>query len=67
MKNAVLYKGVWLARNTTSYELYDKKEFGALDKHLKELDTKGKELMNKYPPSKTGEWYLNQVALGLIM
>jgi hypothetical protein len=66
MKNAVLYKDIWLARNSEAYHMWDTKDFGKLDKHLKELDTKGKELMNKYPPSKTGKWYLNQVALGLV-
>lgn len=37
-RNAVKYKGIWLAPGSYSLELYKEKKFGLLDKHLKELD-----------------------------
>jgi len=48
MKNAVEYKGIWLARNSESYEMWEKKDFAKLDKHMKELDVKEKELQKRY-------------------
>ena len=48
MKNAVEYKGWQLAKNSESYELWEKKDFSKLDKHLKALDVKEKELQNRY-------------------
>lgn len=43
MKNAVLYKGVWLMKNSKAYELYhemqkDPKVKSKLDKLMKEVD-----------------------------
>lgn len=37
-RNAVLYKGVWLAPGSEAKELYDSKEWAKLDKHLAALD-----------------------------
>lgn len=48
MKNAVLYKGVWLAKTSMAYALYDSKRFEALDKHLKQLDQNERELLKRY-------------------
>lgn len=48
MKNAVLYKGVWLAKTSMAYALYDAKSFEALDKHLKQLDQNERELLKRY-------------------
>jgi len=50
MKDAVFYKGVWLAKNSEAKELYDKQEFQKLDKLMKEVDTAAKELMRRYEP-----------------
>lgn len=48
MKNAVLYKNVWLARNSLAWELYMNENYPALDKHLKQLDTNERELLKRY-------------------
>lgn len=37
-RNAVKYKGVWLAPGSHSKELFDEKKFDVLDKHLKAQD-----------------------------
>jgi hypothetical protein len=50
MKNAVKYKDWLLAKNSESYVMWEKKEFLALDKHLKMLNVKEKELMERYGP-----------------
>jgi len=50
MNGAVEYKNVWLAKNSTAYELWEKKDFAKLDKHMKELDNKEKELIRRYEP-----------------
>lgn len=52
MKNAVEYRGMWLAKNSAAYEMHEKKNFKDLDKHLKELETKNKELMQRYESRK---------------
>lgn len=53
----VVYKGTILAKNSEAYELWDiwqksksdrNQHQNKLDKHLKELDTKAKELMERY-------------------
>ena len=44
----VEYKGVWLARNSRAYELWEKKDFKALDKHMKEVDQREKDLLARY-------------------
>lgn len=48
MKDHVLYKGVYLHRNTQSHALWESKELQRLDQHLKMLDTKNKELQSRY-------------------
>jgi hypothetical protein len=40
MKNAVLYRGQWLARNSRAFELFEAKNYKALDQHLKEVHQK---------------------------
>lgn len=44
----VEYKGVWLARNSKAYELWANKDFKELDKHIKEVDRREKELLARY-------------------
>ena len=44
----VTYKGVLLARGSYALELYEKKLFKELDAHMKELDRKEKDLMERY-------------------
>jgi hypothetical protein len=44
------YKGIWLAKNSEAYSIWEKKDFAKLDKHLKDLDTKEKELVRRYEP-----------------
>ncbi len=51
MKNAVLYKDIWLTKNSEAYEMYEKKSFPMLDVHLKLLDNKEKELVKRYKDS----------------
>lgn len=50
MANHVTYKDGLLAKNSEAYKLWEKKEFKALDKHLKELEVKNSELMKRYTP-----------------
>lgn len=40
MKNAVLYKGVWLMPGSEARRLFDAKEWKKLDAHMKALDAK---------------------------
>lgn len=44
----VPYKGVVLAKGSHCYELWEKKDFKALDAHLKYLDQKEKDLIERY-------------------
>lgn len=55
MKNAVWYKNTWLMPNSEAYTLYHLKEDNRkkLDKHLKELDAKQKELATRYDKPRT--------------
>jgi hypothetical protein len=51
MKGAVFYKNTWLLPNSEAYQLYHSKDEKArqkLDKHLKDLDVKQKELLQRY-------------------
>jgi hypothetical protein len=48
MKNAVVYRGQMLAKNSEAFTLWDLKEFKKLDAHLKELERKQKELIERY-------------------
>jgi hypothetical protein len=51
MNNAVWYKDSWLMRNSWAYALYhDKNDIGhkMLDKHLKEVKQKQKDLVDRY-------------------
>ena len=48
MKNAVKYKDMLLARNSLAYQLYEKGELQALDKHLKQLELNERELLKRY-------------------
>lgn len=60
MNGAVFYGGIWLARNSEAYSIWeaaksqkDSKQksqlFKKLDYHLQGLELKEKELMNRYP------------------
>lgn len=44
----IVYRGVILAKNSEAYDLYEKKEFAKLDKLMKEVDQKGKDLIQRY-------------------
>ena len=48
MKNAVLYKGIWLCKGSHSKALHDEGKLEALDKHLKQLDQNERELIKRY-------------------
>ena len=34
MKNAVIYKGEWISKNSDAYKLWESKDWKALDQHL---------------------------------
>lgn len=55
MSNNVEYKGVLLSRNSEAFQLWVKKEFNKLDQHLKALDVKNRELMERYAPKANKE------------
>jgi len=40
MKNAVLYKGVWLMKGSVAYQLHQDQKIKELDAHMKALDAK---------------------------
>lgn len=40
----ILYKGVYLQRGSFAYSLFVDKKFDALDKHLKDVDKRYKEI-----------------------
>lgn len=42
------YKGLWLMRGSTAYELYAAGELVSLDKHLRQLDQNERELLKRY-------------------
>ena len=44
MKNAVLYKGIYLMPGSHARHLYDTRDWKALEAHMKELDRKDKQL-----------------------
>lgn len=46
----VYYKGLWLAKNSDAYKLWESKDFQKLDKHLKELDNKEQEFLKRIKP-----------------
>lgn len=48
LSKVVKYKEWSLARNSKAYELYETKDFKALDKHLKQLDKNNEELVKRY-------------------
>ena len=52
MNNAVWYRDGLLARNSEAYFLWEVKEFKKLDAHLKDLDRKQKELIERYDQQK---------------
>jgi hypothetical protein len=44
----IKYKDGWIAKGSQAYELYEKKEFDKLDAHIKKLQQKELDLINKY-------------------
>ncbi len=59
MNGAVFYKGVWLAKNSEAFSIWEAAQKDAkqknqllkkLDYHMQGLEIKEKELMNRYPP-----------------
>ncbi|MEG0936479.1 MAG: hypothetical protein RSE32_13180 [Comamonas sp.] len=48
MKNYIQYRAVLIAKNSHAYELWEAKDFKALDKHLAALAKAEEELRNRY-------------------
>lgn len=46
-KSAVKYRGTWLAPASKGLEMFQDKKFKELDAHLKDLDRKEKQLLEK--------------------
>ena len=46
-KSAVKYRDTWLAPASKGLEMFQDKKFKELDQHLKELDRKEKQLLEK--------------------
>ena len=44
-RNAVQYKGVWLAPNSQAFQLYQDKKFRELDQLMKEVAERDRQLM----------------------
>lgn len=44
----VKYRDTYLARNSEAYEMWERKDFKALDKHLKNLEQKERDLIARY-------------------
>lgn len=42
----IKYKEIYIAENTEAYTYFEKKEFGKLDEHLKQLEIKNQKLAN---------------------
>lgn len=53
------YRGGYLAKGSHAYELWEKKNFKALDAHLKELDRKEKDLLERYSRGERKEGHTN--------
>ena len=52
VKGAVFYRGSWLAPGSLALELHANRKFPELDKHLKELDQKERDLIARYGEKK---------------
>lgn len=48
----VEYKGIVLAKNSEAYALWEKKEFKKLDQHMKMLEQKEQDLIERYNKEK---------------
>ena len=48
----VEYKGIVLAKNSEAYTLWEKKEFKKLDQHMKMLEQKEQDLIERYNKEK---------------
>lgn len=48
MRKAPEYKGVLLMPGSVAFELYQEGDFKKLDKHMKELEQKDKDLKERY-------------------
>lgn len=44
-RNAVQYKGIWLAPGSRAFQLHQEKKFKELDIHMKEVDEREKRLL----------------------
>lgn len=44
-RNAIHYKGTWLAPGSQAFQLHQDKKFKELDQHLKALDEKERKLV----------------------
>lgn len=48
MSSMVKYRNMWLAKNSDAYDMWEKKDFAALDKHLKSLDKNEADLLARF-------------------
>lgn len=48
----VKYRNTWLARNSDAYNMWERKDFKALDQHLKTLDKNEADLLARYKEKK---------------
>lgn len=57
-RNAVQYKGIWLAPNSQAFQLYQDKKFKELDIHMKEVDERERKLLASDKPNTkpSGSW-----------
>lgn len=46
-RNAVQYKGIWLAPGSRAFQLHQEKKFKELDIHMKEVDEREKRLLSE--------------------
>jgi hypothetical protein len=53
MRNAIVYKGVWLTSGSHAHKLHVEGKIQLLDRHMKELDEKDRRLKGE-PDAKQG-------------
>lgn len=46
-RNAVQYKGIWLAPNSQAFQLHTEKKFKELDQHMKEVDERDRKILEE--------------------
>jgi hypothetical protein len=46
-RNAIEYKGTWLAPGSRAHQLHTEKKFKELDQHMKEVDERDRQLLER--------------------